>query len=203
MRCLIVHAHPNPESFNAALCRQAASTLTDSGHHVDVLDLYQLDFDPCMSEHEHLNYDRLVDDGLLEPMVAEHVDLVTSADALIFVYPTWWAGLPAVLKGWLERVLLPGAAFELAPAGGGSGPVRVEPRLTNIRQLIGITTYGSSRLDTLVLGDAGRRTIRRTVRLVCNRRCKTAWLSLHRLDTSSPEQRAELLDRVTRRLQAL
>lgn len=192
MNCLVVHAHPNPDSFNHALRRTAVETLEASGHAVTVLDLYAINYQPCITEAEHVNYERLVTSGP-ETDVAEHMRLVSEAGAVIFVYPTWWAGLPAILKGWLERTMLPGFAFELAPVGSA---VKVQPKLTNIKHLVGITTYGSGRAELLLLGDAGRRTITRTVRALCGSRTSTTWLGMHRLDGSSDRQRAEFLTRV-------
>jgi len=79
----------------------------------------------------------------------------------------------------------------------------VTPALDNITRLVGITTYGSGRTEVRLLGDAGRRTVTRTVRLVCARRCRTTWLGLHRLDTSTDGQRARFLDRVDATLRGL
>lgn len=204
MRCLVVHAHPDPESFNAALFTRVCRGLESAGHRVDTIDLYRSGFEPCLSESEHRHYDRLVTEHraggaegrVLDPVVAEHMELVGRAEALVFVYPTWWSGLPAVMKGWLERVMLPDFAFTLSDKG-------VRPALTGVRRLVGVTTYGSGRLEVAVLGDAGRRTICRAVRVLCGWRCRTTWLGLHRLDTASDDERRDFLDRVERTMAAL
>jgi len=200
MRCLVVHAHPDPESYSAALRDRAVAALTGSGHHVDVLDLYATGFDPNLSRAEHERYDTIAADHP-DPVVTAHIQAVRAADTLVFVYPTWWSGLPAMLKGWLDRTLLPGVAFTLS--GEPGGPKVVTPALDNITRLVGITTYGSGRTEVRLLGDAGRRTVTRTVRLVCARRCRTTWLGLHRLDTSTDGQRARFLDRVDATLRGL
>ena len=200
MRCLVVHAHPDPDSFSTALRERAVESLTEAGHHVDVIDLYRLGFDPCLTEQEHVDYFSIGADHP-DPMVAGHIDQLLAADMLVFVYPTWWSGLPAIMKGWLDRTLLPGVAFTLTAGADGNEVVR--PNLTNVRRLVGITTYGSSRAQVRLLGDAGRRTVTRTVRLVCAKRCRSKWLGLHRLDTLTPEEREAFLERVGTTLGAM
>ena len=98
------------------------------------LDLYALGFAPAMSLEERRAYHG--EQPLLDPMTVAHAELVQRADVLVFVYPTWWSGPPAVLKGWLERVLVPGVAFRFDAAG------KVKPALTNVRRIVGISTYG-------------------------------------------------------------
>ncbi|MDQ1424363.1 MAG: hypothetical protein QOD72_1861, partial [Acidimicrobiaceae bacterium] len=97
----MVHAHPNPDSFNAAVCQTVIDTLTRHGHGVDAIDLYAEEFVPAMTTEEHRAY--LTEHPILSEQVRRYAELVTRADALVFVYPTWWSGLPAMLKGWLER----------------------------------------------------------------------------------------------------
>ena len=109
----------------------------------------------------------------------------------MFVYPTWWASMPAILKGWLDRVLLPDVAFSLNPESR-----KVEPGLTNIRRLVGITTYGAPRWQVALLGDGGRTIVGRTIRLMCRRPSRLTWLSLDRLDGRSEAERAEFIQRV-------
>ncbi len=200
MRCLVVHAHPDPASFSTALREVAVTALERAGHRVDLIDLYGIGFDPCLSEREHVDYFSIGREHP-DPVVAAHIELLRATDTIIFVYPTWWSGLPAVLKGWLDRTFLPEVAFALAPRAGGKQVVT--PALVNVTRIVGITTYGSSRAEVALLGDGGRRTITRTVRLVCARRCRTDWLALHRLDTASDEVRARFLDRVDAELTML
>src|SRR5690606_26202504 len=94
----------------------------------------------------------------LDEVTGTHAAAVGRAEALVFVYPTWWSGLPAVLKGWLERVLVPGVAFEVVPGHG------IRPKLTHVRHLVGVSTYGLTRSKARLQGDAGRRTILRSLR---------------------------------------
>jgi len=130
-------------------------------------------------------------------MVAEHAELVKATDAIVFVYPTWWSGMPAILKGWIERVLVPGVAFHFNHAG------KVRPGLGHIRKVVGISTYGSRRLYVKLINDNGRRTAYRTLRLNTSLRTRRTWLAFYAVDTSSAKQRAAFLDRVEQKMSAL
>ena len=152
MRALVVYAHPSPDSLTHALYEAATAALTAAGHDVVGLDLYAEELAPAMSEAERRAYHS--DQPIIDPTVARHAELVRWADALVFVYPTWWMGLPAILKGWLERVLVPGVAFHLDPVTN-----RVVSDLGSVRRVVGITTYGSSWPAVRLVHDGGRRTL--------------------------------------------
>ena len=192
MRVLIVHAHPVETSFNAALCATVRRTLLARGHEVRVLDLYAEGFDPVLSEDEHRVYER---PGAHRDALAEHIAAIRWAEGLIFVYPTWWYGLPAILKGWLDRVWLPDVSFALPE---GEGPIT--PLMQHIRLLGGVSTYGAGWWWTRYVGDPGRRTIMRGVRSLCAPRCRTFWLALHKMDSASDAGRRAFLQRVESRV---
>ncbi len=194
MQVLVVHAHPNQDGFSRALRDAAVRGLETGGHSVDVLDLYEEGFVAAMSESERRAYES--DTPIVDPQVQRSADLLTAADTVVFVYPTWWWGLPAILKGWLDRVLVPGVAFTL-------GDGRPKPGLTNVRRLEGITTYGSSRIHSQFFNDAGRRTISRTLRMVCHKRTKVTWHPLYSIDGTTDQQRSAFLEKIERRLAKL
>ena len=196
MNVLVVHAHPSPTSFNRALYETAVRALERGGHAVGAIDLYGEGYEARLSAEERRAYHG--DDPIVADEVARHAALVRRAEALVFVYPTWWGGLPAILKGWLERTLVPGVGFTFDPVTH-----EVRRGLTNVRRIVGITTYGSSRAYVTAMGDGGRRTLNRTLRLVCHRLCRTRWLALGRLDTASVDDRLAFLDRVERSLAKL
>lgn len=197
MRVLVVHAHPDPSSYSHAVRDAALKGLAVARHEVDVIDLYAEGFRAAMSREERLAYES--GSPILDPQVEAHVALVRRADALVFVYPTWWWGLPAVLKGWLERVLVPGVAFVLDERTN-----TVRPGLGHVRRLVGITTYGSSRPYMRFFNDAGRRVLTRCVRLLMPRSGRRVrWLGLYGMDGSTAQQRAAFLARVERELAAL
>jgi NAD(P)H dehydrogenase (quinone) len=187
---LVVVAHPRPEGFAHALAERAAGGLQAAGSDVEVLDLYGLGFRAAMSAAERAAYHG--DEPILDPMVAEHARLLRSARVLAFVYPTWWSGLPAILKGWLERVMVPGVAFRFDDRG------RVRPALTGVGTIVGVSTYGSSKAYVRAINDNGRRTLTRALRMSCGPRTRTRWLGLYGMDTSTETQRADFLASVER-----
>jgi putative NADPH-quinone reductase len=125
------------------------------------------------------------------------VDLVTSAGILVFVYPTWWSGLPAILKGWLERVMVENVGFRF------NRRRKVRPALANVRQIVGISTYGSPRLYVSAINDNGRRILTRALRLSTGWRTRRTWLALYAMDTTTVEERTAFLERIRTRVAAM
>jgi len=196
MRLLVVHAHPVEESFNKALFRAFAGEAAGAGHEVRRLDLYAEGFNPVMGRDERLAYN---DAHINEPRARGHIDHIRWCEGLVFVYPTWWFGLPAMLKGWLDRVWVPHVAFGLPTPE----TPRLEPRMQHIRLLGGISTYGATWLVTRWVGDPGRRTIMRGMKPLCRPRCRTFWHALHRMDTLDRASRERFLARVAARARRL
>ncbi|HUS41894.1 MAG TPA: NAD(P)H-dependent oxidoreductase [Ilumatobacteraceae bacterium] len=196
MLALIIVAHPSTDSYCHDLAAAAEAGLRAADHEVVVLDLYALGFQVAMTAAEREAYHG--DAPILDPMVAEHAALVQRADAIVFVYPTWWSGLPAILKGWLERVLVPGVGFILDERTN-----KVRPGLGQMRRLVGISTYGSPRSYVRLINDNGRRIVTRALRMSCGLRVRTTWLGLYAIDTSTPAQRDEFLARVERQMAEL
>jgi len=190
---LVVVAHPSTESYCHALAARAAAGLTAAGHDVTVVDLYELGVRPAMSAEERHAYHG--DQPILDPMIDEHAALVRRAEALVFVYPTWWSGLPAILKGWLERVMVPGVGFFLDERTN-----KVRPALRQVRHIVGISTYGSPRTYVRLVNDNGRRILTRALRLSCGVRARPQWLGLYAVDTSTALQRTEFLAHVEQRM---
>lgn len=146
-----------------------------------------------MSLEERLAYEG--DDPVKDPQVAEHIELLKRARILVFVYPTWWSGLPAILKGWLERTMVPGVGFFLDERTN-----KVRPGLTHVRRIVGISTWGSPRPYALVINDNGRRVVARALRMACGWWTRTQWLGLYGVEHSTPERREAFLGRIERRL---
>lgn len=195
MRVLVVYAHPCEESFSAAVRDRTVATLTRCGHEVRLLDLYAMGFDPVMSAGERRGYHMPVEN---ERPVADHLAHLRWCEALLFVYPTWWYGQPAMLKGWLERVWVPHATFRLPEPGKP-----IARTMTNIRVVGAVSTLGSPRWWWWVMGAPGRRTLLTGIAVLCAPGCRTFWLAHHRMDSSTPQSRAAFLERVARRLPSL
>lgn len=196
MLVALVVAHPSPASYCHALAARAAAGLRAGGHEVHVIDLYDTGFRVAMTAEERQAYHG--DRPILDPIVEEHADLVTRAQALVFVYPTWWSGLPAILKGWLERVMVPGVGFRF-----DERTHKVRPGLGQVRHIIGISTYGSPRSYVRLINDNGRRTLTRALRMSCGLRARPRWFGLYAIDTSTLEAREEFAARVEREMAAL
>ena len=115
MNLLIVLAHPDPASFNHAIARTARETLQEAGHTVVFHDLHAEKFDPIIDRSE------IPKDARLDPVIRKHCDELAGADGLVIVHPNWWGQPPAILKGWVDRVIRPGVAYEFVEGDGGEG----------------------------------------------------------------------------------
>lgn len=113
MTHLILFAHPKIESFNHAILQTLTSTLEERGDSVIVRDLYALDFAPVLTQKDM----EALRKGQTPEDIAQEQRYITQADTLIFVYPLWWTGLPAILKGYVDRVFSYGFAYRYNQAG--------------------------------------------------------------------------------------
>lgn len=188
MRVLLVYCHPVPESFAGAIRNATLRGLQRAGHEVELIDLYGEGFNPILSAEEHRAY---LESGPEGHPVPEHARLIAWAEGLVFVYPTWWYGLPAMLKGWLDRVWTPGLAFDL-PADGGP----ITSLVRHIRKIGVANTCGAPHWYSILIGQPGRKTLLRGVRALCARSCRTMWLAHYKMDESTPESRAAFLTKV-------
>jgi NAD(P)H dehydrogenase (quinone) len=191
MHVLLIHCHPRRDSFNAALRDAAVAGLTASGHSIEQHDLYAEGFDPVLSTQQRGAY---FDEAANAFGLEDHVAALRRAEALVLVYPTWWFGMPAMLKGWLDRVWLPGVAFHLG------GPKALQPLLTNLHKIAVVTTYGSPWWLLWWVGWPDRRVIRCGLRPLCARGCKIHWFGLTGMDRDRPLRRARFLAQVEQRL---
>ena len=191
MRALIVYCHPKEGSFNSAIRDLVVEKLNTHGAELRVVDLYAREFDPTLSPHDLDVYEDANQNTLA---VAEDVENLKWCDTLIFVYPTWWYGLPAMLKGWLDRVMVPEVAF-LMPSPERKNIAR---GLDHITRLGVFTTCGASRWLTFLVGAPGKRTLFRGVGFLCAKPLKKAFAAHYLMDASTPESRKAHLDRVAK-----
>ena len=191
MRVLVIYAHPLADSYASALHRGVVAALERSGHEVDDCDLYAIGFDPVLGAGERASYNTPSPDL---SAVAEHIARLKAAEALVLCFPTWWYGMPAILKGYFDRVWAQGVAFRL-PEGGGA----ILPALTNIKKLWVVTTYGAPWwLIRLVLRDPVRAVILGGLARLCGKGVQTRFLALYNIDAASPAKCAAFLARVGR-----
>jgi putative NADPH-quinone reductase len=191
VRTLVVHCHPDPTSFTATARDRAVAALRRRGDEVRVTDLYASHFDPVLTPLERARH---LEPGP-DPSVANHAADLQWCERLVLVYPTWWSGQPAMLKGWIDRVWVRDVAFDLP-----SDSNRVHARLHNVRRIVAVTTHGSSKWVNALEGEVGKRMMTRTLRAVCHPLTRTTWIALYGIDTASAKKRAAFLDRVDRML---
>lgn len=189
MNVLVIHAHPDPESFSHHILAATLDGLKSAGHVTATIDLYAIDYPGAPSRDEWRAYE--TDRPVIDPTVAEHGDLVRWANALVFVYPTWWSAMPAIMKSWLERTMVMGLAFTL-----DERTRRVRPGLGHLQHLVGISTYGSPRWYVKLVNDNGRRTVTRTLKLSTGGTARTHWLAMYTLDGRTEIERRAFLEKV-------
>jgi NAD(P)H dehydrogenase (quinone) len=115
MRISVILAHPDPASFNHAIVHAAVEAIKANGHKLFFHDLYQEKFDPLLNSAE------IAKDAVLPAAVKKHCEEIAVADGIVIVHPNWWGQPPAILKGWVDRVIRPGVAYEFLEGDAGEG----------------------------------------------------------------------------------
>ena len=147
MNCFIVYWHPEPQSFNGALLGTANETLTDAGHLVRVSDLHAMGFNPISGRHnfttvknpdyfkQQLEEINASEQGGFAPEIETELKNLEWCDVLILQFPLWWFGMPATMKGWVDRVFAMGRTY-------GSGHFYSNGVFQGKRALLSITAGG-------------------------------------------------------------
>jgi putative NADPH-quinone reductase len=115
MKVSVILAHPSVHSFNTAIAHAAIAELERNGHEVIFHDLYAERFDPI------LPFDEIPKDAQVSEQVELHCREIAAADGIIIVHPNWWGQPPAILKGWIDRIIRPGVAYEFLDGDSGEG----------------------------------------------------------------------------------
>ncbi len=115
MNISVILAHPHPGSFNHAVAEVAVNILYLNGHVVKYHDLYAEQFDPI------LPFEEIPRDAELDPIISGHCEEIADADGIIIIHPNWWGQPPAILKGWIDRVIRPGTAYRFLEGDHGEG----------------------------------------------------------------------------------
>jgi NAD(P)H dehydrogenase (quinone) len=196
MRVLVVHAHPVETSFNRALYDAALDALAGAGHEVDALNLYEDGFQAVMSREEREHYHDVP--GNITPVVKPYVDRLLTADAIVFIHPVWNYGYPAILKGFFDRIFLPGVSFVLV-GGNGSDKGTLVPNLKK-KKIAYVTTYGGDRWRTWLMGDPPRRLARRWAWVTFGTPMPPKYLALYDMNNASQARLTEFLRKVRHEL---
>ena len=121
MRIFSIIAHPRSNSFCHAISRQAQAALRECGHEVDHHDLYEEGFAPCLKSEEAYTVGDTLERAMSraeDPVILRHREGIAQAEGLLVVHPNWWGKPPAILAGWMDRILVPGVAYRLETADG-------------------------------------------------------------------------------------
>jgi NAD(P)H dehydrogenase (quinone) len=213
-KVLVIHCHPVPDSYSATIAKTFIDSAISAGHEVQKISLYEHSFDPAkcyrpnLSRSERENYFFGLDfkgngeknqkkSYHLSTEVQSHLDLLRWCDTLVFIYPTWWMNTPASLKGFFDRTLLAGFAWEFPSKTTPGASLGLVPKLTNIKQIVAISTYGASQTIVTLAGDNGRSMISNAVRHSVCPHASVLWMGLYGVDTATREQREMFLNKVS------
>ena len=172
MKCLLVTSHPLHTSLCKSLTEHVKSSLLEAGHTAVVEDLYATNFQPALTISERTSYYAGEYDA---SNITEEVRHLQEADALVLVFPTWWFGFPAILKGWFDRVWGPGIAYEHATDLGA-----IKALLDNLQEVIVVTTLGSPWwVDRFILRQPVKRIVKLALLGTCAKKSRLQFLSLY------------------------
>jgi NAD(P)H dehydrogenase (quinone) len=186
MRVLVLHSHPVESSYGAALHKQTLDSLKVAGHEVDDCNLYAEGFDPVMSRHDRIVYHDYPENTKL---VGTYCDRLKAAEALVIVTPVWNFGWPAMLKGYFDRVWVPGISFELVDG-------KVQSKLRHIKKLGAVLTYGATPFRAFVAGNPPKKIVKRVLRAQINPVRPVTFLAHYDMNNATQESRTRFLEKV-------
>ncbi len=189
MNISLILAHPDPESLNHAIAESVIFQLKENGHQVHFHDLYAEKFDPILPTEEIPSEADLPDD------IQAHCDEIQDADGIVIVHPNWWGQPPAILKGWVDRVIRPNVAYNFLEGDGGEGvPVGL---LKAKAALVFNTANTSEKREIEVFGDPLERIWKDCIFDLCG--VTTFYREMFRIVvTSTPEERQTWLNQVSK-----
>jgi NAD(P)H dehydrogenase (quinone) len=190
VKALIVLAHPAKTSLSHHFADHVEAALLGRMIAIDRLDLYKECFDPALSQAEREAY--YADTPSLDRLTND-VNGLTNTGILVLIFPTWWFGLPAILKGWIDRTFAPTIAFDHA---NNLGPIK--PRLTNLKSVLIITTLGSPWwVDWLVMRRPVRRILKTAIFGLCAPQAKFNMLSLYNAEKVEASRLQRFTSKIT------
>ncbi|WP_432472996.1 NAD(P)H-dependent oxidoreductase [Amphritea sp. HPY] len=189
MNCLVVLAHPLENSLCRYFADETIEHLKSKGYEVTVKDLYQEAFDPVLTRSERQSYyENRFDASSLNTEITQ----LRAVESLVLIFPTWWFGFPAILKGWFDRVWAPGYAYNHASDLGA-----ITPCLDNLKEVNVVTTLGSPWwVDVLVLWKPVHRVLKIALLGPCTKRCRFRMLSFYKSENASQTRVAKFVDKI-------
>jgi putative NADPH-quinone reductase len=186
MHVLYLYCHPLPESFHAGVREGALAGLKAAGHTVDLCDLYAEGFNPVLSEDGRRHYH---DEAMNQRGLEDYVARLKAAEGLVVQFPTWCFGMPAMLKGFFDRLIMPGVAFDI------SNPKQVKSLLT-LKRVAGVSTYGRPRYMAFYMGDPPRKMVTRYLRWYAGPGAKVDYHALYHMNVASEDTRKAFIAKV-------
>ncbi|RQW64676.1 NAD(P)H-dependent oxidoreductase [Vibrio viridaestus] len=188
-KCLVVIAHPLRNSLCQYIAEHTIEHLVGKGYTVSVKDLYQQGFNPTLNSTERESYYR---DEFDSSDILEDINELKQTEFLVLIFPTWWFGFPAILKGWFDRVWAPTHAYNHASDLGA-----IQPCLDNLKQVYAITTLGSPWwVDVFVLWKPVYRTLKIALLGACTKKCRFQMLSLYKSENAPPDRVEKFLRKI-------
>ena len=192
MRVLVLFSHPVETSFGAALHAQVVESLKKAGHEVDDCDLYAEGFQPVLTREERIGYHDYPENTV---PVAGYVERLRQAEALVIGTPVWNFGFPAMLKGYFDRVWLPGVSFALENG-------KLTPTLRHIRKLAAVFTYGATPMRAFLAGNPPKKIVKRVLRAQIKLGAPVSFMAHYDMNNCTDRTRADFLARVKAEMEA-
>ncbi|WP_415894868.1 NAD(P)H-dependent oxidoreductase [Neptuniibacter sp. PT34_22] len=181
MKCLVVLTHPLKDSLCHHFCDETVKHLTEKGYEITLLNLYESDFEPALKEAERKSY---YADQFDDSRLKIDIQQLQEAESLVLIFPTWWFGFPAMLKGWFDRVWAPGFAYDHAKDLG-----TIQPRLDNLKEVKVVTTLGSPWwVDLFILRQPVKKVLKIALFGACTKGCKFQMLSFYKSEDASKDR---------------
>jgi len=175
------------------MAQSAIAALKAEGHEAVIEDLYLSSFSPALTDSERRSY---YSPTFSSVAAQDQIDRLLSAEALVLVFPTWWFGFPAILKGWFDRIWAPGIAYDHAT---DLGPIK--PRLHNLKRALAVTSLGSPWwVDRLILRRPVRRVLKTALFGTCAPRCQFDMLSIYKAESLTAVKVQSFCSRIERTL---
>jgi len=189
VKCLVVIAHPLENSLCQHIAKETIEHLVSIGYQVTIKDLYQENFNPVLTESERTSY---YQDQFDDSKLKHDIKQLTSTETLVLIFPTWWFGFPAILKGWFDRVWAPSHAYnhdsDLGPLSGN---------LNQLKEVKVVTTLGSPWwVDLFILRKPVKRILKTAIVGTCTKGCSFKMLTLYKSEKLSAKQISNFINKI-------